>query len=161
MMRERWQQLQNRERGLIVLAAVVIVLVLLWTFVWEPLQQSSQDNRARIAEQQSLLLWLESIEPEVQRLRAEQNARTGIGNRSPISLIDQTARAAGLAGALQRIEPASSNQVRVVFEQVEFAGLMEWLSSLLAEQPYRVEQFSGQRGLSTGRVDAVLVFTVG
>ena len=158
-MRERWQQLQNRERALIMLAAIVIAVVLFWTLLWEPLQQSRQDHRARIIEQQSLLLWLQSIEPEVQRLRTEQIGTASSSNRSPISLIDQTARAAGLAGSLQRIEPAAGNQVRVVFEQVEFAALMNWLDQLIAEQPFRVEQFSAQRGLSSGRVDAVLVLT--
>ncbi|MEM7053015.1 MAG: type II secretion system protein GspM [Pseudomonadota bacterium] len=160
-MRARWQQLQSRERSLILLAAALIAMVLFWTLFWEPLQQSREDARARIAEQQSLLLWLESIAPEVQRLRASQSNRSVAGNRSPISLIDQTARAAGLAGALQRIEPAAGNQVRVVFEQVEFAALMQWLSGLLAEQPFAVEQFNAQRGLSRGRVDVVLVLATG
>ena len=160
MMRERWQQLQARERGLILLAAVVVTVVLIWLLLLEPLQQSRENHRARIVEQQSLLLWLQSIEPEVLRLRAEQSG-TPASNRSPIGLIDQTARNAGLAGALQRIEPAAGNQVRVVFEQVEFAALMNWLSDLVAEQPFRIEQFSAQRGLSSGRVDVVVVVQTG
>lgn len=161
MMRERWQQLQARERGLIVLAAIVIAIVLIWLLLWEPLLQARENHRARIVEQQSLLLWLQSIEPEVSRLRAEQSSTALSNNRSPIGRIDQSARNAGLAGALQRIEPAAGNQVRVVFEQVEFAALMNWLSRLLAEQPFRVEQFSAQRGLSSGRVDVVVVLQTG
>lgn len=161
MMRERWQQLQARERGLIVMAIIVIAVVLIWLLLWEPLQQARENHRARIVEQQSLLLWLQSIEPEVSRLRAEQSNIATSTNRSPISRIDQSARNAGLAGALQRIEPAAGNQVRVVFEQVEFAALMNWLSQLLAEQPFRVEQFSAQRGLSSGRVDVVVVLQTG
>ena len=161
MMRERWQQLQARERGLIVLAAIVIAIVLIWLLLWEPLQQARENHRSRIVEQQSLLLWLQSIEPEVSRLRAEQSSTALSNNRSPIGRIDQSARNAGLAGALQRIEPAAGNQVRVVFEQVEFAALMNWLSRLLAEQPFRVEQFSAQRGLSSGRVDVVVVLQTG
>lgn len=161
MMRERWQQLQARERSLILLAAVVVAVVLIWLLLLEPLQQSRENHRARIVEQQSLLLWLQSIEPEVLRLRAEQSGTPVAGNRSPIGLIDQTARNAGLAGALQRIEPAAGNQVRIVFEQVEFAALMNWLSDLVAEQPFRIEQFSAQRGLSSGRVDVVVVVQTG
>ncbi|MEM1080105.1 MAG: type II secretion system protein GspM [Pseudomonadota bacterium] len=156
MMRDRWQQMQTRERALIVLAGVVLTLVLLWVLLWEPLVKANEQRRTQIVEQQSLLLWLQSIEPDVQQLRANRPQASAPSNRSPIGLIDQTARNAGMAAGLQRIEPAAGNQVRVVLEQVEFSRLMDWLSELTAGQPYRIVQLEAQRS-DPGRVDAVVV----
>jgi len=161
MIRARWQQLQFREQAALLLGGGIIALVLIWTLAWEPLQQSIAAERARVVEQQSLLLWLQSIEPDVERLRQAQTAVVADRGRSPIGIIDQSARYAGLAGALQRIEPSSSQQVRVVFEQVEFAQMMNWLVDLTASQPFRVEQLDAQRGARSGRVDAIVLLQTG
>lgn len=153
---EYWNRLQSRERGLIVAAAFLMVLLALWIFVWEPMQGSQRSLREQLAQQQALGDWLDRIEPEVQRLRSGSRVERSFKGRTALSVIDQSARAGGLAGALQRIEPGSGDQVRAIYEQAAFPTLMEWLEDLVDQRPLAVDTFSADR-TDTGRVDSVVV----
>ncbi|MDT8410280.1 MAG: type II secretion system protein GspM [Wenzhouxiangellaceae bacterium] len=152
-----WKKLQARERVLIVAAALVMGLVAAWLLVWEPLQESQAQLRQQLAQQRALNDWLDRLAPEIERLRDGDRVERSMEGRSALSEIDQSARAAGLAGALQRIEPGAGDQVRVVFEQAGFVNLMKWLDQLVATRPLAVESFSADRDNGGGRVDSVVV----
>ena len=66
------------------------------------------------------------------------------------------ARAAGLAGALKRIEPGTGDEVRVVFEKASFPDLMRWLTATVADRPLAVTRLTADRA-GPGRVDCVVV----
>src|SRR5690625_2953822 len=102
-----WQQLETRQRRLIVLAAAVALAALVYVQVWEPLAAAQAVHREQIAARQALLDWLEAIEPIADRLRDSGRDQRESSDRSLLGLADETARAAGLAGAMERIEPRS------------------------------------------------------
>ena len=151
-----WRRLQIRERRIIGVAVVVIVLVLGWTLVWEPLRDSRRDLTEQLAGQRALVDWLDRLAPEVQRLSAERAPERTLSGQSTLAVIDQGARAAGLAGALKRIEPGTGDEVRVVFEQASFPDLMRWLTTTVAERPLAVTRLTADRA-GPGRVDCVVV----
>lgn len=153
---EYWRRLQPRERGLIGIAALVVVLVVIWTVIWEPLRDARQSMVQRIAQQRALLDWLDRVEPEVARLRDRREVQPSLQGESTLSVIDKGARAAGLAGALKRIEPGADDEVRVVFEQASFPDLMRWLGATVAERPLAVARLTADRA-GPGRVDSVVV----
>lgn len=149
-------RLQPRERGLILLAASVAGLALLWVGVWEPLREARDNAYRQISEQQALLDWLDRAAPEVRRLREQTRSENVSDGRSTLALIDQSARSAGLAGAMKRIEPSTGGEVRVAFEGAAFPELMRWLSLLVAEHPFAVVRLDADRA-DVGRVDAAVV----
>lgn len=151
-----WHRLNPRERSLVGLAALVVAVVVVWILVWEPLQETRASLVERIAGQRALLDWLDRVEPEVERLRDSRTSQPSLEGGSTLSVIDKGARAAGLAGALKRIEPGTGDEVRVVFEQAEFPDLMRWLSAMVAERPLAVARITADRA-GPGRVDSVVV----
>lgn len=152
---ERWRRLAVRERWLIALAVVLVVVVGGHALVWTPLSQSNLALRQDLTRQAALLDWLERIGPEVQRLRTQEVSGVPQLPGSPMAVIDRSARAAGLAGALARIEPAG-NDIRVVFEQAVFDDVTEWLSGLLAGGALEVIRFRADRR-GAGRADCTVV----
>lgn len=153
---EHWRRLQVRERRIIGLAVIVIALVLGWTLVWEPLRDARREMTDQLAGQHALVDWLDRVAPEVQRLRGERLPERTLAGQSTLAVIDQGARAAGLAGALKRIEPGTGEEARVVFEQASFPDLMRWLATTVAERPLAVARLTADRA-GPGRVDAVVV----
>lgn len=151
-----WRRLQTRERRMIGVAVVVIALALGWTMVWEPLRDSRRDLTEQLAGQRALVDWLDRLAPEVRRLRDERAPERTLSGQSTLAVIDQGARAAGLAGALKRIEPGTGDEVRVVFEQASFPDLMRWLTATVAERPLAVTRLTADRA-GSGRVDCVVV----
>jgi len=148
-----WQQLEPRQRRLIVLAGAVLVAALLYVWVWEPLAQAREAERERIAQQQALLNWLEAVAPVAERLRANGQASRDLGGRSLLGLTDETARAAGLAGAMARIEPVGDGEVRVWLEGADFVAVMGWLEDFSRSRPVEVGQLQIDRAGAEGRVN--------
>lgn len=153
---EYWRRLQGRERRLVGIALVVIALVLAWTLVWEPLRDARSELTDQLAGQRALVDWLDRVAPEVRRLRGERAPERTLSGQSILAVIDQGARAAGLAGALKRIEPGTGEEVRVVFEQASFPDLMRWLAATVGERPLAVTRLTADRA-GPGRVDCVVV----
>lgn len=151
-----WRRLHVRERRIIGLAVVVIALVMGWTLVWEPLRDARAELTEQLAGQRALVDWLDRVAPEVRRLRGERTPERTLAGQSTLAVIDQGARAAGLAGALKRIEPGTGDEVRVVFERASFPDLMRWLAATVAERPLAVARLTADRA-GPGRVDSVVV----
>lgn len=153
-MSEWWQALEQRQRALIGVAAAVLIGAVVYVWVWEPLAQARQQQRERVAEQQALLSWLDAVAPLAQSLRGREQPERDLGERSLLGLTDETARAAGLAGAVARIEPSGDGQVRVWLEGADFVTVMGWLESYSRSRPIRIEQLQIDRAQSEGQVNA-------
>jgi len=152
-----WSDLAARERIALLIAAGVAAAALFWVAVWEPLAAAGARERARLEQQMALLDWLERIAPEVRQQPADASGSArNLGGRSALAVIDQSARAAGLAGALRRIEPLGEREVRVMVERAAFADLMRWLAALVRERPMQVARLDLDRA-ETGRVDGIIV----
>lgn len=148
-----WQQLNQRQQRLVLFAAAILLGLLLYVQVWEPLDQARQAQREQIAHNQALLDWLVALSPVAEQMRQQGDGRRDLGGRSLLGLSDETARAARLAGALTRIEPAGQNQVRVWLDGAEFMATMNWLQQLSLEYPVEVSQLSVDRGQRAGQVN--------
>lgn len=148
-----WQQLHLRQQRLLTAAGAVVIGVLVYVWIWEPLAEAREAERARVAQQEALLGWLEAVAPVAAELRAGGGRGEDLGDRSLLGITDETARAAGLAGALARIEPAGESQVRVWFEGADFVTVMGWLEQFSTSRPVQVSQLQVDRAQRAGQVN--------
>lgn len=149
-----WARLNSRQQRVLAAAGVLLLAAALFLWVWEPLAESRDLERERVATQRALLDWLEAVDPAARALRQGQAGTGDLGGRSLLGLADHTARAAGLAGALTRIEPVAENQVRVWLDEAEFTATMRWLETLSIQHPVQAAQLEVQRGRAAGMVNA-------
>ncbi len=154
-----WQGLEQRQRWLFLIGGSILLLLAIYVWVWEPLAESRQAERERIAQQQALLDWLTALTPVAAELRRGSSRAADLGGRSLLGLADETARAAGLAGALTRIEPAGEGQVRIWLDGAEFVSAMGWLQGLSVEYPIEVSQLSIDRAQRSGQVNVRVTLT--
>ncbi|RFF28505.1 MULTISPECIES: type II secretion system protein GspM [unclassified Wenzhouxiangella] len=148
-----WQQLEPRQRRLIGLAGLVLVVALVYVWIWEPLAEAREAERERIAQQQALLNWLETVAPMAERLRENSRSSRDLDGRSLLGLADETARAAGLAGAMARIEPTGDDEVRVWLEGADFVKVMGWLEAFSRSRPVQVDQLQVDTTGDEGQVN--------
>lgn len=154
-----WQQLNNRQQRLLMLAGAVVLGVVIYVGIWEPLALSRQAERERVSEQQALYDWLNAVAPVAEQLQREAGRASDLGGRSLLGVTDATARAAGLAGSLSRIEPAGDGQVRVWLENADFTTTMNWLQQLSLEYPIEVSHLGMDRAGSDGQVNVRLTLS--
>lgn len=156
-MKAWWAGLDARERLLTGIAAIVVILSMIYTFAIAPFYSSYDDLQVKVAAQRSNAAWMEQNSQVLQQLRrAGGGAKRSLGGKSLLSTADSTARASGLAGALKRVEPEGSN-VRVWLEGASFDLVMKWLVQLSNTYGIETDTVTMERvDDSAGRVNARL-----
>lgn len=150
-----WKGLAGRERVGLVAAVGVAAAAVAWIGIFEPLTERLESRRQQVAEQRALLDWLDAVEP-LARERASAPAPEPVEG-SLLAAVDRSARAAGLAGMLERIEPAGDDGVRVWLTAAEYRVVMAWLVEFTRRRPLVVERLEAEPADSGGRVDVRLV----
>ena len=156
-MKEWWTTLGTRERLMVFGGAVLLVPLLLWALVWQPLASGVQRLETEVAAQREGLQWMRNAAAELQQLRGSgAQAAAGLGGRSLLAVVDESARAAGLGGGLKRIEPDSTTAVRARLEGVPFDAVVKWLDELSRQFGVLATLVSIERAQGTGQVNVRL-----
>ena len=137
-MKEWFAGLDPRERLLVTGGGAVLLVLLLYLMIWEPIAGNYQALNDGVAEQKKTLAWMKQAAAELQLLqRSGSSTAHGLGGRSLLSVVDQSARSGGLGPAIKRIEPEGSKSVKVWLEGVAFDPMILWLGEIT--RTYQIE----------------------
>lgn len=156
-MKAWWENLGARERGLIVVGTVLVMMLLSYVLAWEPLRNSDRRLRQNVAERRADLAWMRQAAEEIKRLGGAGAARPVADNRSLLTLVDQTARAAGLGAALKRVAPQGDDKLSAQLDGAEFDKLIPWLSALERDQAIAIISLNVDRTDAPALVNARVV----
>ena len=147
-MRAWFDNLQPRERLILIGGAVVAALIILWIGVLSPLRARSEVLRDSVAQKQRLLVDLARVGPP-----PPANTAQG-GNQTLVVLISASAREHGVALKTQR--PDGPDGIQVSFGNLAFDTLLEWLVAIEKQNAVAVESASftatKQRGIVNGQL---------
>jgi general secretion pathway protein M len=156
-MRAWWDNLAAREQRITAVAALVLLLALVFLFVIEPGLERRKALTSQLQDMVNEQAWMGAQAPAV-RARAQAApagspaARTG---GSALGVVDVSARAAGLGTALRRVRPQES-AVEAELEGAPYTALMRWLATLESRHGLRIVSLSIDQGSEPGRVNAQL-----
>lgn len=153
-----WQTLSERDRRTLAIGGLLVALLLGWSFVWYPLARARAQLQERVERERTDLAWMEQTTGELATRRAKgvrgQVDRQG---KSLFALADVSARGAGLATALRRVEPTGPRSVRVSFETASFDALISWIDALSRDYGVQATDVSADRVEGIGLVNARVV----
>lgn len=154
--RARYLALEPRERRLVVGAAAVVLALLYYLLVWEPLALGRAQLSNQIQAEQSLAMELAAAAPLARSAGSANRSATANRNRSMLAVVDQTGKAAGLGSGIRRVQPEGDNRVRVWLEGVEFNQAVRWLHQIETQHGLEVDSADVGRQSKPGRVEARL-----
>lgn len=152
-MKAWWENLSRRERLLTAGGAALTLGLLLYALAWQPFQASHRRLRQSVAEQRAELAAMRRMAEEIRRLDGSSKTLSMVDDRSLLTLVDQTARTAGLGAALKRVAPQGENRLGVEFDAVEFDRLVPWLGALERDHRIAIVNLNVDR-IAAGRVNA-------
>jgi general secretion pathway protein M len=124
-MKEWWQQLNVREQRLVVVMGSVVSLFVLYSFIWQPLNENIDKSEGKLARQQSLLTW---VEANISLF--EQAKQSGGNQKNSGSIASIVNRSAGRNNiTIARIQPQGED-LQVWVDKVPFDQLLNWLEHL-------------------------------
>lgn len=123
--------LEPRERLLVSGGAVLLLLLLLYSLLWAPIAGKYTSLRENVAGQQQTLAWMQRAAGQIRALqRLNTGSAQGLGGRSLLAVVDQSARSSSLGTAIKRIEPDGTKAVKVWLEGAAFDSMIVWLGQL-------------------------------
>ena len=156
-MKDWLDKLEPKERMMLAVGAVVLLLLLVYVLVLAPIRSAYQSLKTGVAEQRETVVWMQGSAQAIQRLRSSGGSGSqGLGGRSLLAVTDSTARAGGLGAALKRVEPEGSNSVRVWLDGASFDVLIKWLGTLSMRHGVDANSVTLERNEAAGLINARL-----
>lgn len=152
--RERFLALQVRERWMLGVGSLVVVVTFIYLAVWEPITNAHANRTLALEASRALAVRLEHAAVQVGQLRhvPPRGARGG----SLMAAVDMASKQSGLGKGPSRIQPEGDREVRVWFEDISFDLLVGWLSSLQKRDGISLQTFEVEPQASPGRVNVRL-----
>lgn len=146
--------LTQRERTMVQVAASVMVIFILYLFILEPISSNYEQNKKNVATATATLEWMRAAAEEVKQLSGGHAlTERPQGKQFVLSLVDSSARKAGLATVMKRVQPEGDSGVRVWFENAAFDELVSWLATIESEHGLSVNEINIEKTESTGLVN--------
>ena len=146
--------LSPRERIMVQSAATVVGLFLVYLIVVEPITTKYEKSKKNLQTSLNTIEWMRSAAKEVRQLRGGNlSSERPQGKQFVLSLIDRSARKAGLASVMKRVQPEGESGVRVWFENAPFDELLKWLDVVESEQGLTVNEINIEKAESSGLVN--------
>lgn len=136
-MKDWFDSLQPREKQLLLSAAAIIALLVIYSLIWRPLVGKLEQTRAALVTERQNLNMIKTLQAQAKQLQASAQAKKGNAlDGSLLKVVDSTRESAQLPAA-KRIEPEGKNSIRIWIEEVPFDKLMMWIGRL--QRQYHIE----------------------
>jgi len=138
--KDLWAQLGPRERWLAGTGAGVVLLVMVYTLLWIPMQRDLVRLRTAAPKAQQQLTWMRAQAP----LAREFRGRSAPSSANLSTTVEQSASAQGLKAT--SVELDGTHGVRVKFDGVPFNTVIAWLAEIQKNHGLLVDnaQFDAQ-----------------
>lgn len=128
----RVNQMNQRERMLVSVAAVLLVITLIYFMLWKPVTDGIAERESKIESQQKLLQWVRE-NTGAYLAQKESGLRASSGATMPGSVTERVTRLASAAKIeVSRMQPQSDGLL-VVIDQVPFNTLLQFVDNLQRE----------------------------
>ena len=142
-----WQGINQREQRLVLVMGSAFIVFLLYSLIWQPLNESLAKTEQKLASRQVLLAWV--IDNTSRYQHAKAMGKDNKSSSSLSSIINRTANQQQLT--ITRIQPQGDN-VQVWLDSAPFTQLLFWLEHLANNEDVQVQAIDLAQGEKQGEV---------
>lgn len=150
--KEYFYGLEAREKNLVIITGLLLILVIPYQFFWKPFSESVENSAIRVQAQKSQFIKMQQQAKRIQQLRGVGVVASQPGRQFLNNAINTAARKNGLASAL-KMKSDSNNNLRVSMDNVPFDNVMNWLDQLISQNGVIVSKVNIDRQPTIGRVN--------
>ncbi len=133
-MKQWWQQLNLREQRLVLALGSAVMVLLLYTLLWQPLNSNLANTKNKLASRQALLTWVDENVSRYQAIKPNAAGKKNSGSLS--SIINRTANQYQLT--ITRMQP-QGDSLQVWLDTAPFTELLFWLEHLANKEGLQVQ----------------------
>ncbi len=125
-LKQKFNELTEREKILVGISALFVVIALFYFILWQPLNQALTANRQAVEDNRSELTWVQRNANRAVQLRGGSNSSVAFTGSLP-QAVNQTA--SRLRIAISRMQP-QGEELKVWVDEAPFNDVMSWLQSM-------------------------------
>jgi general secretion pathway protein M len=142
-----WQQLNTREQRLVASMAIVFLVFIFYSAIWQPLNNGLTEAQSKLARQQELLTWVQENTALYQQARRSSGKAKANGSIS--SIANRSAKTYKLT--ITRMQP-QGDDLQVWIDSTPFTQLLFWLEHLANNEGLQVKAIDLTQGDRVGEV---------
>jgi type II secretory pathway component PulM len=137
-----FRQLAPREQLILGVGAALAVIIIAWSFVWNPLTAAVGNLRESVDDRSRLVV---DLKRAVSLRSTTAPVAVAEGSQGLMTLVDQTARSLGLASAVENsILDPNGAEIKLTIRNAAFTALVDWLIVLDHDHALRVSEINLQ-----------------
>lgn len=142
-----WADLQPRERLILFWGGLVVVAILLYALLLQPLYRAVSFMEASLPGLRSNLVWMRQTDQLLENGVGVSTSQLDAGaGESLLSVIESTARRAKIRKSIQQMVPGKNNaEVSVILEGADFNQWLRWVDILYKKNGVDIRQVTAER----------------
>jgi len=129
-----WHNLSLRDQRILVLGSLIALAILIYAFVWSPLQKNLKQLRPLVVSQSSDFAWMQQQAAMIRQLNQAGQSKKSINALPLLTVVDQTAKAQKIRDKIKQIQPGKeSGTAKIWFDKVIFEDWLRWLDKTSAQ----------------------------
>lgn len=144
-MKERWQHLNKREQRLVASLGGVFLLFILYSVIWQPMNDGIAEANEKLVKKRELLTWVN--ENTASYLQAKRSGGKAKSKGSLSRVVNASAKNYKLT--ITRMQP-QGDDLQVWIDNTSFTQLLFWLEHLANKEGLQVKAIDISKGSSAG-----------
>jgi len=129
-----WHNLSLRDQRILLLGSLIAIIILIYAFVWSPLQKDLKQLRPLVVSQSADLAWMQQQASRIRQLNKVGNSKKSMNALPLLTVVDQTAKAQKIRDKIKQIQPGKeSGTAKIWFDKVIFERWLRWLDKTSAQ----------------------------
>ena len=129
-----WHNLSLRDQRILLLGSLIAIIILIYAFVWSPLQKDLKQLRPLVLSQSADLAWMQQQASRIRQLNKVGNSKKSMNALPLLTVVDQTAKAQKIRDRIKQIQPGKeSGTAKIWFDKVIFERWLRWLDKTSAQ----------------------------
>lgn len=122
-----WQQLESRERIMVLIGGIITALILYYGVILKPLMDNHEKNVQLIEQRENDLAWMKSA---AKQIKANGNSISVDTSRSVLAITDGTAKQFQMKPFIRSVKPEGSTIVNLDVTSAPYTTMMRWLAHM-------------------------------
>ncbi len=155
IIKEYFDELNERERKLVVGAGVFLAFFLFYSLVYSPISSAVLRKKQILLENKQTLHWMEEVYTKQKIL----NPPEALSDEKLLTVLSTSLRASNLKDFTYQLEQTAGGDVRLHFAKVPYNPLVNWLWLFCGKYTLSVKMFSATSKENNGIVEVSLVLS--
>lgn len=158
-MKERWQNLNSREKNLILIGAILIIFAVAYRFWWWSHERVIVLSN-QLTQSETSIKRFQQVVGTLVTLKNSQKESEAVTPESLLAAVENAVREASISKSVTQITAVKSGVVRLQLNNVGFDDLITWLGKIQKEKGIYVLQITVNKTNAQGIVDVDLQLSV-